>query len=438
MNPWDSAVGSQPENTLKVHSSIMQQPSRKKRERRNAGWFWLAALCLLLPLHLWFPEFGTGALDDSYSSSASGKKAFYLLLDHESFQTERNRTPLSVLLQSLDYDETVCILGPARYPSPLEWSSLLAWVEEGGRLVISANPKHPQFQVEPLNLSVEYLDEVERENMPRVEKKEDDEDKEESDLSLLIKGEHDLIETQASTVFPDVPSLVWDTNARVTSATGQALVTAGETQQAVRLHHGLGTVVVSASSEIFSNQSMVDGGSVAAFRLIEAAGPPEYFVVDESLNASGTSKVVALLIDPTFRPLTIQLLITLLIFGWWRSNRFGPILSSHILPRHNIVSHTDNVGNLHYKKANGRALLFAYIKQLFSELNLRHFRGEEHRVLDPIARRLNEDPKQIKKFLKQAAQIAKSKKVNRHQMGELIRKLSKIRQAASPGKYQKK
>ena len=186
----------------------MNQPSRKKRERRNAGWFWLAALCLLLPLHLWFPEFGTGALDDSYSSSASGKKAFYLLLDHESFQTERNRTPLSVLLQSLDYDETVCILGPARYPSPLEWSSLLAWVEEGGRLVISANPKHPQFQVEPLELSVEYLDEVERENMPRVEKKEDDEDKEESDLSLLMKGEHDLIEAQASTVFPDVPSLV--------------------------------------------------------------------------------------------------------------------------------------------------------------------------------------------------------------------------------------
>lgn len=416
----------------------MNQPSRKKRERRNAGWFWLAALCLLLPLHLWFPEFGTGALDDSYSSSASGKKAFYLLLDHESFQTERNRTPLSVLLQTLDYDETVCILGPARYPSPLEWSSLLAWVEEGGRLVISANPKHPQFQVEPLELSVEYLDEVERENMPRVEKKEDDEDKEESDLSLLMKGEHDLIEAQASTVFPDVPSLVWDTNARVTSATGQALVTAGETQQAVRLHHGLGTVVVSASSEIFSNQSMVDGGSVAAFRLIEAAGPPEYFVVDESLNASGTSKVVALLIDPTFRPLTIQLLITLLIFGWWRSTRFGPILSSHILPRHNIVSHTDNVGNLHYKKANGRALLFAYIKQLFSELNLRHFRGEEHRVLDPIARRLDEDPKQIKRFLKKAAQIAKSKKVNRHQMGELIRKLSKIRQAASPAKYQKK
>ncbi|QDT30113.1 hypothetical protein Enr10x_54730 [Gimesia panareensis] len=413
----------------------MNQPSRKKRERRNAGWFWLAALCILLPLHLWFPEFGTGALDDSYSSSASGKKAFYLLLDQESYHAERNRTPLSVLLQSLDYGDTLCILGPARYPSPLEWSALLAWVEEGGKLVISANPDHPQFKIEALEISVAYLDEVERDNIPIAQK---EEDKDETGLSLVLESEHDLLETQATTVFPDAPSLVWDTNARVTSPSGQALITAGETQQAIRQTYGLGTIVVSASSEIFSNQSMVDGGSVPAYRLIEAAGHPDYLVVDESLNASGTSKVVALLIDPTFRPLTIQLLITLLIFGWWKSNRFGPILSSHILPRHNIVSHTDNVGNLHYKKGNGRALLFSYIKQLFSELNLRHFRGEEHRVLDPIARRLQEDPQQIKTFLKQAAQIAKTKKVNRHQMGDLIRKLSKIRQAALPGKYQKK
>lgn len=410
----------------------MKQPSNKKRERRNAGWFWLAALCLLLPLHLWFPEFGTGALDDSYSSSASGKKAFYLLLDRESYHTERNRTPLSVLLQSLDHDETLCILGPARYPSPLEWADLLTWVEEGGHLVISANPQHPQFQIEPLEISVNYLDEVEQEQLPRVEKNEADED----NISLAFAGEHDLIETQAATIFPDAPSLVWDTNARVSSSTGLALITAGDTQQAIRQYHGSGTIVVSASSEIFSNQSMVDGGSIPAYRLIEAAGPPEYFVIDESLNASGTSKVVALLIDPTFRPLTIQLLITLLIFGWWRSNRFGPILSSHILPRHNIVSHTDNVGNLHYKKGNGRALLFSYIKQLFSELHLRQFRGEEHRIIDPLARRLNEDPEQISSFLKKAARIAKSKKVNRHQMGELIRKLSKIRQAAQPGKYQ--
>ncbi len=339
----------------------------------------------------------------------------------------------NVLLQSLDYDETLCILGPARYPSPLEWAALLTWVEEGGHLVISSNPQHPQFEIEPLDISVTYLDETERENIPQAEKPEEDE----NDISIAFEGEHDLLEAQASTVFPDTPSLVWDTNARVTSPGGQTLVTAGDTQQAIRQSYGSGTIVVSASSEIFSNQSMVDGGSVPAFRLVEAAGPPTYFVVDESLNASGTSKVVALLIDPTFRPLTIQLLITLLIFGWWKSNRFGPILSSHILPRHNIVSHTDNVGNLHYKKGNGRALLFSYIKQLFSELNLRNFRGEEHRIIDPIARRLDQDPQQIKTFLKQAAQIAKSKKVNRHQMGELIRKLSKIRQAAQPGKYQR-
>ncbi|WP_299467929.1 DUF4350 domain-containing protein [uncultured Gimesia sp.] len=419
---------------MKVHSVIMKQPSRKKRERRNAGWIWLFFLCALLPLHLWFPDFGTGALDDSYSSSASGKKVFYLLLEQETFGAERNRIPLTVLNQSLDNEDLMCLLGPARYPSPLEWASLLAWVEEGGHLIISANHEHPEFEIESLGISVTYLDETERVNIPRAESGK--EKKNESRISFSAKKPHSLLDGQATTVFPDASSIVWETNARVESKTGQVLISLGETKQAIRLEHGSGEIVVAASSRIFSNQSMIDGGSVPAYRLIESAGATDYVIVDESLNASGTSKVVALLIDPTFRPLTIQLLITLLVFGWWRSTRFGPILSSHILPRHNIVSHTDNVGNLHYKNGNGRALLYAYVKQLFTELHLRHFRGEEHRVINPIARRLQEDPQQIKAFLKQAAKLSKTKKINRQQMGDLIRKLSKIRQAAQPGHYQ--
>lgn len=407
----------------------MNQPSRKKRERKNAGWIWLFFLCLLLPLHLWFPEFGTGALDDSYSSSASGKKAFYLLLETETLGAERNRVPLTVLLQSLDVDETLCILGPARYPSPLEWSSLLAWVNEGGRLVITANHQHPEFEITPLEIKVRYLDETERENIPLMES----EKKNERSFSLTEKDDHALLQSQATTIFPDASSILWETNALVESLMGETLITAGETKQALKQKHGSGEIVVAASSEIFSNQSMVDGGGVPAYRLIESAGAADYVVVDESLNASGTSKVVALLIDPTFRPLTIQLLITLLIYGWWRSVRFGPILASHSLPRHNIVSHTDNVGNLHYKKGNGRDLFYAYIKQLFTQLHFRSFRGEEHRVIDPIARRMKEDPEQIKSLLQQAAQLSKSEKIDRHQMGDFIRKLSKIRQAAQPG-----
>ncbi len=368
-------------------------------------------------------------MDDSYSSSASGKKAFYLLLETETFGAERNRVPLNVLIQSLDYDETLCLLGPARYPSPLEWASLLAWVEEGGRLVIAANHEHPEFEIVPLDIRVSYLDETERENIPRAKS----EKMNEARLSFSQNEVHGLLESQATTVFSDAPSIIWETNAQVESPTGETLISAGETKQAVKLRHGIGEIVVAASSELFSNQSMVDGGSVPAYRLIEAAGAADYVVVDEALNASGTSKVVALLIDPTFRPLTIQLLITLLIFGWWRSTRFGPILSSHILPRHNIVSHTDNVGNLHYKKGNGRFLLYAYVKQLFTQLHLRNFRGEEHRVIDPIARRMKKDPQQIKSFLKQAAKHTKSEKIDRHQMGDLIRQLSEIRQAAQPG-----
>lgn len=422
----------------------MNPPSRNKRERRNAGWIWLFFLCLLIPLHLWFPELGTGALDDSYSASASGKKAFFLLLELESYNTERNRVPISVFLQTLDYDETLCLLGPARYPSPQEWSALLSWVEEGGHLVITANQAHSEFDIDELNIQVTYLDETERENLPVVETKKketvagEDNKKEldTSDLLAALEDEHSLLEGQATTVFPDAPSIIWQTNAQVMSESGEKLISVGQTQQAIRQKHGEGEIVVAASSKIFSNQSMIDGGSVPAFRLIESAGAPDFFVVDESLNASGTSKVVALLIDPTFRPLTIQLLITLLIFGWWHSTRFGPILSSHILPRHNIVSHTDNVGNLHFKNGNGRALLYSYLKQLFTELHLRRFRGKEHRVIDPIARRMKTDPEKITTLLKRASELAKSKKIKRHQMGDLIRRLAEIRQAARHGKQQ--
>lgn len=422
----------------------MNPPSRNKRERRNAGWIWLFFLCLLIPLHLWFPELGTGALDDSYSASASGKKAFFLLLELESYNTERNRVPISVFLQTLDYDETLCLLGPARYPSPQEWSALLSWVKEGGHLVITANQAHSEFDIDELNIQVTYLDETERDNLPVVETKKketvagEDNKKEldTSDLLAALEDEHSLLEGQATTVFPDAPSIIWQTNAQVMSESGQKLISVGQTQQAIRQKHGEGEIVVAASSKIFSNQSMIDGGSVPAFRLIESAGAPDFFVVDESLNASGTSKVVALLIDPTFRPLTIQLLITLLIFGWWHSTRFGPILSSHILPRHNIVSHTDNVGNLHFKNGNGRALLYSYLKQLFTELHLRRFRGKEHRVIDPIARRMKTDPEKITTLLKRASELAKSKKIKRHQMGDLIRRLAEIRQAARHGKQQ--
>ena len=91
---------------------------------------------------------------------------------------------------------------------------------------------------------------------------------------------------------------------------------------------------------------------------------------------------------------------------------------------------------LHFKNGNGRALLYSYLKQLFTELHLRQFRGKEHRVIDPIARRMNTDPEQITDFLKQASALAKSKKIKRHQMGDLIRRLAEIRQAAGHGKQQ--
>jgi len=44
------------------------------------GWVRPAALVLLVSLHFWFPDVGPKLRDDTFSTTATGKKAFYLLL----------------------------------------------------------------------------------------------------------------------------------------------------------------------------------------------------------------------------------------------------------------------------------------------------------------------------------------------------------------------
>lgn len=142
---------------------------------------------------------------------------------------------------------------------------------------------------------------------------------------------------------------------------------------------------------------------------------------------------MGILLDPLLRPITVQLTLVLLIFGWWQSRPFGPILPRLYRSRHNIVDHTDTVGTLYWKTGDGRGALRLYLKQLVTELKLRSFRGQEERILEPIARRLRkDDASSVQKLLRKAHQAARSPQVDRQTAAELIRRLSRIRQAASP------
>ncbi|MCH7688882.1 MAG: DUF4350 domain-containing protein, partial [Planctomycetes bacterium] len=342
-----------------------------RRKFWKTDWVLLAALFLLVSLHFWFPNIRTGPAHDTFSTTAEGKKAFYLLVRQQAASrgivVRRNLNPL--LRWNFEFGANasgtpvLCLLGPQRYPTSVEWEKLLEWVSSGGILVLAARYNQPEFKIEDLELEVKRLN------------------------RRLDAGPQDI-----QTDLVTTGNVFWKSKGRVVaSANAAQLVNADGTLQAVSSSYGSGRIVVVASDFIFSNQSLAwddNSNGELAYRLLEWVGGDGNIYFDESLNISGTPKVVGLLFDPMLRPVTVQLLLGLLLFGWWRRRRFGPLLPKTVTARHNIVDHTDALGILNYKTKNGVEALRSYLKQLHSELRLKSFKGRENQILDPIAVRM--------------------------------------------------
>ena len=383
---------------------------------------WSAALVLLLVGHFWFPQFGTGRGRDTYSTDAEGKKAFFRLVqaDPESrgHSARRNTDPLVRVLDDkpgfnpIDFaqtspDRVLCILGPARYPNAAEWDALLKWVRNGGRLVIAANDEKPEFEIEELKIKVVRV------------RDEFDAAGEDLESNLLHRGR-----------------IVWRSRSRIvaSSQSRNRLSARGQTQ-VVSHNHGSGVVVVVATDFPFSNESVAYSdfsNAVLGLRILEAAGSNEKleFVFDESLNATGTPKAVGLLMNPLFKPLTVQMLMALVLFCWWRNRRFGPLLPPKSVSRQNIVDHTDSVGLLLYRSGDGTTALRAYLRQLFAELKIKTHKGREDRVIEPLAHRLRKSPDSVKRLLQRAVQASKQEHLDRREAAYLLRQLAVVRRAA--------
>lgn len=364
-------------------------------------WMWPVAVLAAISLHFWFPEWSTGAAHDSYSPTALGQKAFYRLVARHprNLFVSRNRRPLAGWISQLEPDEVLCILGPERSPTNEEWSAISDWVRNGGSLLYAFQGDKPQ---EIPWLRVKYFP-----DRP-------DQDDLKPETKLTSSNE-----------------IAWWTDGKLETKTATSLLQYDGTMQAVSLRYGIGKAVVVATSLPFANQALTYGdNSVLAIRLLEEAGNPQFVTFDESLNSSGTAKQVGILFDPILRPVTIQILIVTLLYGWWHSRRFGSLAPPAVLPRQNIVEHTDMVGSLYWKTGDGHAVLKSYLRQLTSRLKLKTFRGKEDRVLEPIARRSGRSVAKIRSELQAAYQAVRSKQVDRRMAARLIRQLAELRRDA--------
>ena len=378
--------------------------------KRQTECIWLAGLLLLVSLHFWFPRVNRGPKHDTYSTSAEGKKAFYLLARRSGYETHRNRKPIPALVESLYGTETLCLLGPARYPTVAEWEAILTWVADGGSLLVAARSDDENNALE----------------IPRLDLKTE---------PNTGPFQTEKVETSLATSGP----FVWQSRGQIDISDGSqssVLVESGGTTQAISRPYGSGIVVVVAADFVFSNQSLAwsdHSNAELAMRLLEEAEANSnsyeiYF--DESLNSSGTPKVVGLMLDPFMRPVTVQLLIGLLLFSWWQSRPFGPLLPRSVSARHNIVDHTDMLGMLYFKAGSGAVPVKSYLSQLEGELRLGSTSSQEDRVLSPIAARMGNSTESVKQVFHRARQAAKTQSLERKDAAKVIRRLALVRRAA--------
>lgn len=394
--------------------------ARRPFHRSDTRWLGLLVFVLIVPWVL--PDLHSEISTDSYQSGPRGKKAIYRIIQRlGAFEVSRNLDRLDILLASLagSENETVILfLGPARTPTAREWERLHNFVAGGGGLVYAVTGDAKEFRAPAFGVQATELDEPIR----------------------LAANADAALETNLG----DLPgTFSWRSEWEWIDSAGTPVLmidrgddpdeTADQQSvQALLVERGRGAALFVASAAPFQNYTLTwPDNTRLVVRLIERLGHRRRIVFDERLNSSGIPKVVATLLDPPLRALSLHLLAGVCVFGWWSSRRFGPLLAPKIPVRSNVVEHADAVGLLHYRSRNSAAVVRLYLQHLRVSLQLRKLNGaRERRILEPIARRRGHSLEDVQRLLREAIAASKQENLDRAAAGRLIRRLAKLRRAA--------
>ena len=355
-------------------------------------WLWAAAVVVLISApHWWTPPVAEKS-ENSFSIAPAGRKAFYLLLEKLFPDVSRNLEGSLVPEESVD---TLCVVGPARYPSRNEWGDLYRWVREGRTLFFACRRDDPNVDLREFGVAVRSTASPNLEN---------------DDL------ENDESGGPTSSRFVD-GNFEWRSQGRVTGEFDDVLVTSPSGPQVVIKQVENGLLIVSTSDFLFTNIALARrNAALLAVRIIEEGNVQGPLRIDESLSREGGARVFGLLFGSTFLATSLQVIICALLFAWIGHFRFGPATSLRGADRRSFAEHAAALGNLHLKARNGRAMLTSYWEYFRNELHLR--RRPDAAML---ARRSGLPPELISRVLEQ---VDGSGELSVQRAASLIRRLT--------------
>lgn len=370
--------------------------------KRHPEIFWGLLILLALLLAVWWIP-GSGSINtDSYSVSFGGKKVLFRAMQR--IDPTIRRSTEHLIPDDVYGEGRVLILGPARYPSEEEWSEIYNAVAEGTSVVFAVRHDDPYLDAGPFGVQVNGL--LDENESPEQESQEPSSgsDEEQADQPVARASFSGMFESLPATsdLVPD--SVEWQSNGSLELGEGrwEILVEQGDSVQAARKQFGYGSLTLIASDEIFSNRAMLQSErALLAWRILESTPSGEQTYFDESLNSSGVPKVVGLLFDPLFRPMTLQLVLIVILFGWMGSRRFGPVRRTRHGQRRSVVEHAQAVGTLYYQAGSGAHAVSGLHEFLKHELRRRYGSGFPVDDAERVARQADMPQKKIQDLFDQ-------------------------------------
>ncbi|HET9933873.1 MAG TPA: DUF4350 domain-containing protein [Polyangiaceae bacterium] len=296
---------------------------------------------------------------------------------------ERGREVRHLALSTGEVDDDVSqLLVFGRDTSPEVWSTVLAWAEEGGSVIVT-EPSEELTRALHVDREGSFACTHALELAPRALAQ---------SLTVIDAGARRLR-------LPDAPGSKSAPRVEA-SCDGSARI--------ATFHYGEGYVTVLANPELFGNISLTVGDN-AAF-VLELFGPPRGALgLVGSWTGGGVTSPLRALQNAGLSALMLELLVVLLVFFWHRGAAFGIPRDPSDLARRAFADHVRALGRSYARAKANRHALSQYAGFALEVLRERFGRGAPLSLIDlagEVARRTGEREGEVMRLLTEAHEAA--------------------------------